>query len=65
VPGALGIQEGAFLVVGAALGIEPATALALAAARRLRDVVVFVPGVAAYQWSELRDATAAAAQRPS
>ena len=56
VPGALGIQEGVFLLVGGAFGIDPATALALAAARRLRDVVVFVPGVAAYQWSELRHA---------
>jgi putative membrane protein len=64
VPGALGIQEGAFLLVGAALGLDATTALALAAARRLRDVVVFVPGVAAYQWSELRHAHAAA-PRPS
>ena len=64
VPGALGIQEGAFLLVGAALGIDAATALALAAARRLRDVVVFVPGVAAYQWSELRHASVTA-PRPS
>ena len=60
VPGALGIQEGVFLLVGAALGLDAITALALAAARRLRDVVVFVPGVAAYQWSELRHANVAA-----
>jgi len=66
VPGALGIQEGVFVLVGAALGIEPATALALAAARRLRDVLVFVPGVAVYQWSELRPhAKFGAAQRRS
>jgi putative membrane protein len=65
VPGALGIQEGAFLLVGAALGLDATTSLALAAARRLRDVVVFVPGVAVYQWSELRHAKIGAAQRPS
>ena len=64
VPGALGIQEGAFLLIGAALGVDATTALALAAARRLRDVLIFVPGVAAYQWSELRHAQAAAYRSP-
>jgi putative membrane protein len=53
VPGALGIQEGAFLLIGTMLGLDAPTALALAAARRLRDVLVFVPGVFVYQWSEL------------
>jgi len=64
VPGALGIQEGAFVLIGAALGLDAATALALAAARRLRDVLMFVPGVAAYQWSEWRHANAAAHPSP-
>ena len=52
VPGALGVQEGGFLLVGAALGIDGPTALALAAARRLRDVVVFFPGLLVWQWVE-------------
>jgi putative membrane protein len=52
VPGALGVQEGAFVLVGAAVGLDAPTALALAAARRLRDLVVFFPGLLAWQWSE-------------
>ena len=59
VPGALGVQEGAFLLVGAALGLDATTALALAAARRLRDVVVFFPGLLAWHWAEARGADAA------
>ena len=54
VPGALGVQEGAFLLVGATLGLDGSTALALAVARRLRDVIVFFPGLLAWQWEELR-----------
>jgi putative membrane protein len=54
VPGALGVQEGAFVVVGRALGLDASTALALAAARRLRDVVVFFPGLLFWQWHEFR-----------
>jgi uncharacterized membrane protein YbhN (UPF0104 family) len=54
VPGALGVQEGAFVMIGAALGIDATTALALATARRLRDVIVFFPGLIAWQWAETR-----------
>jgi len=54
VPGALGVQEAGFLVIGAALGLDAPTSLALAAARRLRDVVIFLPGLAAWQWFETR-----------
>jgi putative membrane protein len=52
VPGALGVQEAGFLAVGAAFGIDGSTALALAAARRVRDVVVFFPGLLAWQGLE-------------
>ncbi len=54
VPGALGVQEGGFVVIGAALGIDATTALALASARRLRDVIVFFPGLLAWQKAETR-----------
>jgi glycosyltransferase 2 family protein len=54
VPGALGLQEGAFLVLGAAVGLDGGVALALATARRLRDVVVFLPGLIAWHWAESR-----------
>ena len=54
VPGALGVQEGAFVLIGAAVGIDSVTALALATARRLRDVIIFFPGLLAWQWTEAR-----------
>ena len=54
VPGALGVQEGGFVLIGAALGIDGTTGLALAAARRLRDLVIFFPGLIAWQWDETR-----------
>jgi putative membrane protein len=52
VPGALGVQEGAFVLIGGALGLDPATCLALAGARRIRDLLIFVPGLFAWQLAE-------------
>ena len=52
VPGALGLQEAGFLGIGALLGLDPATAAALAIARRLRDLLIFLPGLAAWAWAE-------------
>jgi putative membrane protein len=52
VPGAIGIQEGSFLMIGAVLGLDPATSLALAAARRLRDCIIFFPGLCAWHLAE-------------
>lgn len=54
VPAALGVQEGAFILIGAALGIDGTTSLALATARRLRDLIVFLPGLIAWQRAETR-----------
>jgi len=52
VPGALGVQEGGFMLIGGALGLSPATCLALAGARRIRDLVIFLPGLLAWQFAE-------------
>ncbi|SAL63649.1 membrane protein [Caballeronia udeis] len=54
VPGALGIQEGGFVLIGGALGLDPSVSLALAGARRLRDLLVFVPGLFAWQLAVAR-----------
>lgn len=54
VPGGLGVQEGGFIVIGGALGLDPATSLALAGARRIRDLLIFVPGLLAWQVAEAR-----------
>jgi putative membrane protein len=64
VPGAIGVQEGGFIVIGAMLGIDAATALALATARRFRDVIIFFPGLIAWQWAEMRARSARAAGAP-
>jgi glycosyltransferase 2 family protein len=58
VPGALGVQEGGFLVIGGLVGLEAETALALALARRARDIIVFVPALVAWQLGAGRRALA-------
>jgi putative membrane protein len=52
VPGGLGVQEGGFILIGGALGLDPATCLALAGARRIRDLLIFVPGLFAWHVAE-------------
>ena len=57
VPGGLGVQEGGFVLIGGALGLDPSTCLALAGARRVRDLLMYVPGLIAWQWAEIRGAS--------
>ena len=52
VPGALGVQEGGFILIGGALGLDPATGMALAGARRIRDLVIYLPGLFAWHAAE-------------
>ena len=54
VPGALGVQEGGFVLIGGALGLPPPVCLALAGARRIRDLMIYVPGLFAWQFAESR-----------
>jgi putative membrane protein len=54
IPGALGVQEAAFLLIGAAVGLDPVTAMALATTRRIRDVLVLMPGLVSWQLAESR-----------
>jgi putative membrane protein len=49
VPGALGVQEGGYLLLGGALGLAPDTCLALSLTRRVRDLVLGLPGLLAWQ----------------
>ena len=58
------LQEGGFVLIGAALGIDGTTALALATARRLRDVIIFFPGLIAWQWAETRVRSAPSTSTP-
>ena len=53
VPGGLGIQEGGYVLVGSVLGIDPAVALALSLARRVRELLFGLPGLVVWQGSAI------------
>ena len=44
VPGAWGLQEGGFIVIGGLIGLPPDFMLALSLATRAREFVISVPG---------------------
>jgi len=54
VPGALGIQEGGFILVGGLFGLPPELALALSMLKRAREVSVGCVGLLLWQWSEIK-----------
>jgi putative membrane protein len=56
VPGALGIQEGGYVLVGSAFGIEPGVALGLSLVRRVRELLLGLPGLASWQAATIRRA---------
>jgi len=49
IPASLGIQEGGFLLLGAVLGIAPQTALALSLGKRVRELILGLPGLITWQ----------------
>jgi putative membrane protein len=54
VPGALGVQEAGFILVCDLFGIGPDNAIALSMVKRVRELLVGLPGLAAWQWAEGR-----------
>ncbi|MCQ8242095.1 lysylphosphatidylglycerol synthase domain-containing protein [Rhizosaccharibacter radicis] len=50
VPGALGVSEGGFVLVGGLFGIPPAACIALALIKRMREIVLGLPALGAWQW---------------
>ncbi|HVW69339.1 MAG TPA: flippase-like domain-containing protein [Steroidobacteraceae bacterium] len=58
VPGAVGVQEGGYVVIARVLGISPELALALSLMKRLREVVLGLPGLALWHRAEARVAVA-------
>ena len=56
VPNAVGVQEGAYVALGALLGLSPETALALSLLKRARDIAIGVPVLLAWQAVEGRRA---------
>src|SRR5258705_12108314 len=45
VPGALGVQEGGYLLLAPLAGLPPDTALALSLAKRAREIILGLPGL--------------------
>lgn len=56
IPGAVGVQEGGFIVFGALLGLPSGAALALALAKRVRELLLGLPGLLAWQFESGRAA---------
>jgi putative membrane protein len=56
VPGAVGVQEGGYVVVCRMLGISPEIAIALSLVKRLREVVLGIPGLALWHRTQARAA---------
>lgn len=54
VPGALGFQEAAYVLIAPLFGLSPETALALSLAKRARDVAIGVPTLLAWQLTGVR-----------
>jgi len=52
IPGALGVQEGGYVLLGQMLGIDPDTALALSLSKRVRELSLGIPGLVAWQIEE-------------
>ena len=54
VPGALGAQEGGYVVVGSLLGIPGDAAFALSLISRVRELILGIPGLVVWQFIEAR-----------
>ena len=54
VPNAVGVQEGAYILIGAGFGLTPDLALALSLLKRGRDFAIGLPVLAAWQIAEGR-----------
>ena len=54
IPGALGVQEGGYMLLGQVLGIEPQTGFALSLCKRVRELLLGLPGLVAWQFEEAK-----------
>jgi putative membrane protein len=54
VPGAFGVQEGAYVLLGGLYGVTPTSILALSLLKRARDLMLGVPPLLAWQFIEGR-----------
>ncbi|MGI9451575.1 MAG: flippase-like domain-containing protein [Geminicoccaceae bacterium] len=58
IPGALGVQEGGFILLGSYFGVPPDQALAISLIRRVRELALGVPGLLVWQLNEVTRGTA-------
>jgi putative membrane protein len=49
VPNAIGLQEGAYVLIGAGFGLTPSSALALSLVKRARDLAIGLPALGGWQ----------------
>lgn len=52
IPSAVGVQEGAYVLLGSIYGVPPEIALALSLLKRGREVILGIPGLFVWQWME-------------
>jgi glycosyltransferase 2 family protein len=52
IPNAVGVQEGAYILVGTAFGLTPEMALALSLLKRARDLAIGLPVIGVWQFAE-------------
>jgi putative membrane protein len=52
IPGALGVQEGGYLLLAPLAGLPPDIALAVSLAKRAREILLGLPGLIYIHWSE-------------
>jgi glycosyltransferase 2 family protein len=52
IPNAVGVQEGAYVLIGAAFGLTPEMALAISLMKRSRDLVIGLPALGTWQAAE-------------
>ncbi|HEY0800735.1 MAG TPA: flippase-like domain-containing protein [Steroidobacteraceae bacterium] len=64
IPGALGVQEGGYLLLGPLAGLAPDAALALSLAKRARELLLGLPGLLYLHFASRDDAAAAGAAPP-
>ena len=54
VPGSLGVQEGAYMALGHAFGIDPSLSLGISLLRRGREITIGIPVLLLWQFMEMR-----------
>jgi len=64
VPGALGVQEGGYLLLAPLAGLPPDMALALSLAKRAREIILGLPGLLYLRLSKSSSAAAAESKGP-